>query len=175
MADANSKSWQDLPIALGWLIASSVLMVALEHSDFLVSALWPLTSTLLSEGGVFASWNRSAPFDTAAAKTLTAIFVLLVPVQIATLFSVPPEAICPKAQQNGIAAFAAIMLIAALIQPLVFSWGLSINGPLKIFGKESSLGASAAIWLATFSFSYLARMSPILLAMYRLPTRKKAG
>jgi len=168
-----TKHWQETPVALGWLVASIVLMVVLENSFSIVSALQPLTTTVLSDARIFSGWNRSAPFDSEAAKTLTAIFLLLVPVQVASLFSVPDESICPKAQAKGIAAFATIVAVAALVQPLVFAWGLSINGPLKIFGKESSWGAAATIWLVTFSFSYLVRMIPILLAMCGLRTRNK--
>lgn len=175
MTEANTQDWQELPIALGWLAVAIVLMFVLENSDSLVSAFHPLTSTLLSDRGIFSNWNRSAPFDSEAAKTLTAIFLLLVPVQVASLFSVPPKAICPKAQAKGIAAFTTIMVIAAAVPLLVLAFGLSINGPLKIFGKESSLGASAAIWLVTLSFSYLVRMVPILLSMCSLHMRKRVG
>lgn len=168
-----TKSWQEIPVALGWLVAAIVLMVVLENSFSIVSALQSLTNTVLSDAGIFSGWNRYAPFDSAAAKTLTAIYLLLVPVQVASLFSISKESICPKAQAKGIAAFATIMAVAALVQPLVFTWGLSINGPLKIFGEESSWGAAATIWMATFSFSYLVRMLPILLAMCGLRTQKK--
>lgn len=175
MTEEIAKDWQELPIAIGWLAVSLALMVVLENSDLLVSLLRPLTSTLLCDTSFFSGWNRTAPFDSEAAKTLTVIFLFLIPVQTASLFSVPPAAICPKAQAKGIAAFVAIMVIAALVQPLVFLGGLSINGPLKIFGKESSWGAAAAIWLVTFSFSYVVRMLPILLGMCGLQMHRRAN
>jgi len=161
----SNHGLQEMPVALGWLVVGIVLMAVLENSASIISVLQPLTSFVLSDASIFAGWNRFPPFDSAPAKTLTAIFLLFTPLQIASVFSISEESICPKAQAKGVAVFATIMAVIVLLQTLVFAWGLSINGPLKVFGKESSWGAAAAIWLVTFSFSYLVRMVPILLTM----------
>lgn len=165
MIGAYKTDWGVFLIALGWLALSIVLMIVLENSDPIVSALHPLTSAVLSDSGILSGWNRFPPFDSAAAKALTAVFILLVPVQIASFFALPPEVICPKAQAKGVAAYFTIMVILALAPLLTFAWGLSVNGPLKIFGAETSLGASATICVITLAFSYLVRMIPILLGI----------
>lgn len=157
--------WTEMAVGLGWLTISVFLMEGFHNLPQLVSALQPMTSFLLSDTSIFSGWNRHSPFDTPEAKTLTAVFLLLVPAQIATLFMLARESVCPRAQVKGIAAFSTIMAVVALIQPLVFLWGLSINGPLRIFGKNSSLGVAATIFIVTMAFSYLVRMIPVLLAM----------
>lgn len=162
MTTEFAKDWRELPIALGWLALSIVLMIILDNSDSVVSALHPLTSTVLSDAGVFSGWNRIPPFDSPVGRTLTTIFILLVPVQIASFFAIPDEAICPRAQVKGVPAFLVIMLVLALVPLLTFWWGLSVNGPLRIFGKETLLGVAATICVVTLAFSYLVRMIPIL-------------
>lgn len=159
------RNWQEIPVATGWLVACFVLMGVLDNSTRILAVLQPLTSTVLSGEGLFTRWNRFAPFDAPAVKTLTAVFLLLVPVQIASVFMIADTSICPKAQAKGIGAFIAVMSVLALIQPLIFVWGLSINGPLRIFGKNSLWGAAATVFLATFAFSYVVRMLPVLLAL----------
>jgi len=169
----TEQSWQEIPIALGWLVISIVFLEVLDGADWIVITLQPLTSMLLSDASIFSGWNRNAPFDTEAAKSLTALFLLLLPVQIASVFRIPAKSICPKAQAKGIPIFATILAVIVLVQPLVFAWGLSINGPLKVFGKESSWGAAAAICLVTLSFAYAVRMVPVLLTMCSTRTQNK--
>lgn len=169
----TEQSWQEIPIGLGWLVVSIVFMEILEAFDWIVTTLQPLTSILLSDTSIFSGWNRNAPFDTEAAKSLTAIFLLLVPLQIASVFRIPAKSICPRAQTKGVPAFATILAVFFLVQPLVFAWGLSINGPLRVFGKESSWGAAAAICVVTLSFAYAVRMVPVLLTMCGIRTQNK--
>lgn len=169
------QHWQEIPVAIGWLVTSIVSMELLNAADWLVVTLHPLTSALLSEPSIFASWNMNAPFDTEAAKALTALFLLLMPVQIASVFMIPARSVCSKAQAKGIPAFATVLAVLFLVQPLVFAWGLSINGPIKIFGKESSWGAASAICLVTLSFSYAIRMTSVLLNMFCTQTKNKVG
>ena len=169
----TEQNWQEIPIAIGWLVISIVFMEVLEGFDWVVTTLQPLTSILLSGASIFSGWNRNAPFDTEAAKSLTALFLLLVPVQIASVFRIPAKSICPKAQAKGIPVFATVLAVIVLVQPLVFTWGLSINGPLRVFGKDSSWGAAAAICLVTLSLAYAIRMIPILLTMCGIRMQNK--
>lgn len=161
----TEPNWQEIPVVLGWLLISLVFMEILGRSDWLIKTLQPLTSTLLSAAGIFSGWNRNPPFNTEAAKSLTALFILLFPVQIASVFRIPAKSIFPGAQAKGFSVFATMLAVIVLLQALVFTWGLSINGPLKVFGKDSSWGAAAAICLVTLSLAYAIRMTPILLKL----------
>jgi hypothetical protein len=136
-------SAKEVPVFLGWLVASIVLSEALDNFPSLVLSLQPVTAFLLSDLSYFSRWNNKAPFNTAEIRTLTAVFLLLVPVQIFTLFLIPHESVFPKLQAKGVFALATSMVVLVLILLLTFARGLSINGPLKIFGKESSWGAAA--------------------------------
>ena len=168
------QGWQEIPVVLGWLVISIVLMEVLEDSDWLITTIQPLTSMLITDASIFSGWNKNVPFDTEAAKSLTALFLLLVPVQIASVFRIPAKSICPGAQAKGIPAFATILVIIVLVQPLVFTWGLSISGPLKVFGKGSSWGVAAAICFGTFSIAYAVRMVSVFLAMFGMRTKNKS-
>ena len=157
---------QDISIVFWWLIVAIVCIVVLKHSDSMVLALEPLTSFVLSDAGIFSEWNRSAPFDSAPARTLTAIYLLLVPFQITSLFLFSKlESSCQKVETKKIAKTALLMGIFALAPVVVSVLGLSVSGPLKIFGTNTSWGAAAAICFITMSISYFVRMIPILLAM----------
>jgi len=171
----SEQSWQEIPIALGWLVISIVLMEVLDGADWIVITLQPLTSMVLSDASVFSSWNRNAPFDTEVAKSLTTLFLLLVPAQIASFFRIPAKAICPRTQAKGVPAFATVLVVIVLMQPLIFVWGLSINGPLRVFGKESSWGVAAAICFGTLSLSYAIRMTSVLLTLCGIRTQNKVN
>lgn len=158
--------WKEVPFLLGWIATSIVLNEALEIFPVLVLSLQPVTAFLLSDLSYFSSWNNSPPFNTAEIRTLTAVLLLLVPVQIFTFFLISHESVLPKVQAKGPLALVTFMFVLAAIPLLTFAWGLSVNGPLKIFGKESSMGAAAAISSVTVAFSYLVRMFPVLLALF---------
>ncbi len=169
------QRWYEIPVALSWLFTSIVLMEVLDNVDWLVSALQPLTTLLLTEPSIFSGWNRNAPFNTEVAKTLTALFLLFVPAQTASVFMIPARSICQRAQAKGMLAFAACLTVLLVVQPLVFGWGLSISGPIKVFGRDSSWGAAAAICIVTLSFSYAVRMTPILLTMVCAKSDRQVG
>ncbi|MBL8403526.1 MAG: hypothetical protein JNL16_03165 [Dechloromonas sp.] len=160
MSNSGNPNRNDYSPFIAWLVLSFLLMVALEVSDSLASNLAPLVGNVLK---LVAPWNQSWPFDTPIAKAHTAIFVLLIPVQIITLFNIPRNRFLVEPQQKGPGRLLGMMAVFSLVPCFAYLWGLSIAGKWKLLGN--SFGVAFVVFLVTICISAVVRAIPIYIEM----------
>lgn len=160
MDNSGTSNKNDYLPFIAWLMASFLLMLALEASDSFASSLAPFADSVLR---IASAWNQKWPFNTPSAKAHTAIFVLLIPVQIVTLYRIPRDRIFIEPQQKGPGRMLVGMIVLALVPLYASVWGLSLAGGYKFLGK--SLGVAFVVFMVTMCISSIARAFPIYLEM----------
>lgn len=145
---------------IAWFMGSVLLMVILKSSDFLVFGLEPFANRVLS---LVASWNQAWPFNTPSARVHTAIFILLIPVQIVTLYKIPRDHFLVEPQKKGPGRLLGMMILLGLVPIFAYTWGLSLAGAYKFLGN--SLGVAAVVFIVTMCISSIARAVPIYIEM----------
>lgn len=160
MNNSGNTNRNDYIPFITWLALSFLLIAVLEVSDSLASNLAPLADNVLQ---LVAPWNQSWPFDTPVAKAHTAIFVLLIPVQIITLFNIPRHRFLVEPQQKGPGRLLGMMVLFSLVPCFAYLWGLSIAGKWKLLGN--SLGVAFVVFVVTICISAVVRAIPIYIEM----------